>query len=196
MKSLDKLILQIVETKQPQKVKELIQLVQEQSGANLEDIEKEIRSLQEKGLIKLEEAIAATPKKFSNVLVSRKNAWFWTIISLALLTFVSILLIPETGTPLSYLRYVFSFVFVVFLPGYCLTEALFPKKQALDEIERVTFSVGLSFAVTAIVGLFLSFTPFGLTLTTTLLTLGFIVIALALVALKRKYKTENNKRIC
>jgi len=196
MKSLDKLILQIVETKQPQKVKELIQLVQEQSGANLEEIKKEIKSLQEKGLIKLEEPVAAAPRKFRNVLVSRKNAWFWTIISLALLTFVSILLIPETGTPLSYLRYVFSFVFVVFLPGYCLTEALFPKKQALDEIERVTFSVGLSFAVTAIVGLFLSFTPFGLTLTTTLLTLGFIVIALALVALKRKYKTENNKRIC
>src|SRR3990170_498041 len=185
MKSLDKVILQIVETKQPQKVKELIQLVQEQGGANLKEIKKEIKSLQEKGLIKLEEPIAAAPKRFSNVLISRKNAWFWTIISLAFLTFVSILLIPETGTPLSYLRYLFSFIFVVFLPGYCLTEALFPKKQALDEIERVTFAVGLSFAVTAIVGLFLSFTPFGLTLTTTLLTLGFVVIALALAAFKR-----------
>src|SRR3990170_946 len=112
MKSLDKLILQIVETKQPQKVKELIQLVQEQSGAKLEEIKKEIRSLQEKGLIKLEEPIASAPKRFSNVLVSRKNAWFWTVTSLTLLAFVSILFIPETGTHLSYLRYVFSFIFV------------------------------------------------------------------------------------
>jgi len=38
--------------------------------------------------------------------------------------------------------------------------------------------------------LFLGFTPFGLTLTTALPTLGSIVIALALVALHRKYKAE------
>jgi hypothetical protein len=187
MKSLDKVILKIVETKAPKNVRELVQLVQEEVDANLEDITGEIKDLQQEGLLVLEEPMTPTTN-FSDFLSSKKSLWFWVTISLALFAFVSILFFPETGTPLSYLRYAFGFVLAVFLPGYCLTETLFPRKNSMDEIERFTFSVGLSFAVTALVGLFLSFTPFGLTLTTALLTLGSIVIVLALVALNRKYK--------
>jgi len=189
MKSLDKVILKIVETKQPKNVREIVQLVQEQIGASLDDIMREVMDLQQKGRIMLEKPTIPM-KHFSDFLSSRKSLWFWITIGLALLAFVSILFLPETGTPLSYLRYAFGFVLAVFLPGYCLTETMFPRKNSMDEIERFTFSVGLSFAVTALVGLFLGFTPFGLTLTTALLTLGSIVIVLALVALNRKYKAE------
>lgn len=189
MKSLDKLILKIVETNQPKNVRELVQLVQEQVDANLEDITGEIKDLQQKGLLVLEEPMTPTIH-FSDFLSSRKSLWFWVTICLTLFAFISIIFFPETGTPLSYLRYAFGFVLAVFLPGYCLTETLFPRKNSMDEIERFTFSVGLSFAVTALVGLFLGFTPFGLTLTTALLALGSIVIVLAIVALNRKYKSE------
>ncbi len=189
MKSLDKLILKIVETNQPKNVKELVQLVQEQVDANLEDITGKIKDLQQKGLLVLEEPTTTTIH-FSDFLSSRKSLWFWVTICLTLFAFISIIFFPETETPLSYLRYAFGFVLAVFLPGYCLTETLFPRKNSMDEIERFTFSVGLSFAVTALVGLFLGFTPFGLTLTTALLALGSIVIVLAIVALNRKYKAE------
>ena len=189
MKSLDKIILEIVETKQPKNVRELVQLVQEQVDASLEDIASEVKDLQQKGLIVLEEP-TTRPHRFSDFLSSTKSLWFWVTICLIFFAFISILFFPETGTPLSYLRYAFGFILAVFLPGYCLTETLFPRKNAMDEIERFTFSVGLSFAVTALVGLFLSFTPFGLTLSTALLTLGSIVIFLAIVALNRKYKAE------
>ena len=189
MKSLDKVILKVVETKKPKNVRELVQLVQEQVDASLDDVTREVKDLQQKGLLVLEEP--TTPAKhFSDLLSSKKSLWFWGTICLTILAFISILFFPETGTPLSYLRYAFGFILAVFLPGYCLTETLFPRKNSIDEIERFTFSVGLSFAVTALVGLFLSFTPFGLTLTTALLTLGSIVIVLALVALNRKYKAE------
>ena len=189
MKSLDKIILEIVETKQPKNVRELVHLVQEQVDASLDDITREIMDLQRKGLVVLEEPTIPM-KCFSDFLSSRKSLWFWVTISLTLVSFVSILFFPETGTPLSYLRYAFGFILAVFLPGYCLTETLFPGKNSMDEIERFTLSVGLSFAVTALVGLFLSFAPFGLTLTTALLALGSIVIVLALVALNRKYRHE------
>ena len=189
MKSLNKIILGIVETKQPKNVRELVQLVQEQIGASLGEITREIRDLQQKGLVILEEPKIPI-KCFSDFLSSRKSLWFWITITLTLVTFVSILLFPESGTPLSYLRYAFGFVLAVFLPGYCLTETLFPRKKSMDEIERFTLSVGLSFAVTALVGLFLSFTPLGLTLTTALLALGSMVIVLALTALNRKYQYE------
>ena len=187
--SISKVILRIIETKQPKNVKELVQFVQEQVNASLDDITREVKNLQQKGLVKLEELTTPT-NRLSDFLSSRKNTWFWFTIGLTFLAFISIIFFPESGTLLSYLRYAFGFILAVFLPGYCLTEALFPRKNSMDEIERFTFSIGLSFAVTALVGLFLSFTPFGLTMTTALLTLGFVVISLALVALKRKCKSE------
>ena len=189
MKSLDAVILEILDTKQPENVKELVELVQEQVDAKLEDIEKEVKRLHRKGLVSLEEP-THNKENFMSFLSPRRSRGFWAIIATSLLSFVSIILIPENGTTLSYLRYVFGFVLVAFLPGYCLTETLFPKADALDIIERITFSIGLSFAVTALVGLFLSFTPIGLTLATALPALGSMVIVLAALAIVRKYKTR------
>jgi uncharacterized membrane protein len=162
--------------------------VQEKVDASLYDITREIKNLQQKGLLTIEEPKMPTNPHtdFSSV----KNLWFWATLSLVLLAFISILLFPEGGTPLSYLRYALGFILAAFLPGYCLIEVLFPRKSSMDDIERITFSVGLSFAVTALVGLFLSFTPFGLTLSSALVTLGLIIIVLALAAFRRKSKIE------
>jgi hypothetical protein len=189
MSSLESVILAILETKQPDNVRELVKLVQEQVDAKLEDIEKEVKRLHRKGLVSLEEP-TRQKEGFISFLSPRKSIWFWIIIAISLFSFASIMFLPETGTPLSYIRYIFAFVLVAFLPGYCLTETLFPKETTLDLIERITFSIGLSFAITALVGLFLSFTPIGLTLPTTLPALGSLVIVLALLALLRKYKTQ------
>jgi predicted Zn-ribbon and HTH transcriptional regulator len=187
MPSLETVILDILEAKQPRNVKELVQLVQEQADATLEDIEKEVKRLHRKGLVALEDPACRT-ESFSSFLSARNSRWFWIAIGTSVLSFVSILFIPETGTPLSYVRYIFAFVLVAFLPGYCLTETLFPNEDALDIIERATFSIGLSFAVTALVGLFLSFSSLSLTLATALPALGSLVIVLAVAALIRKYR--------
>ena len=189
MQSLEKVILEILETKQPRNVDELVQLVQEQVDATPEDIKNEVKKLHRKKLVSIEEP-TRHKENFSSFLSPRNSRWFWILISTSILSFISILFIPETGTPLSYIRYIFAFVLVAFLPGYCLTETLFPREDALDIIERLTFSIGLSFAVTALVGLFLSFTPLSLTLATALPALGSLVIVLAIVALIRKYKTQ------
>lgn len=188
MTSTKEAILDILETKHPSNVKELIQLVQKQVDATPENIEQEIKSLYKKGLVSLDEPTSHKP--FISFLSQKTSLWFWIIIATSILSFVSILFFPETGKPLSYIRYIFAFILVAFLPGYCLTETLFPRETALDTIERFTFSIGLSFAITALVGLFLSFSMLGLTLATSLPALGSIVIILDIVALLRKYKTQ------
>jgi len=188
MKPLTDIILQVIDKKQPRNVKDLIELVQKQaSNATVAEITVEIKNLQERQMIALESPTAPMPKSLIGSLISTKNAWFWATLSLTALTFASVLLVPADTIPLSYVRYLFAFISVVFLPGYCLTETLFPKKDALDTIERMTLSVGLSFAVTALVAMFLSFTPISLTLTTALSALGILVLGLALVAFGRKY---------
>jgi hypothetical protein len=189
MTSLEAVILDILETKQPENVKELVKLVQEQVDSKLEDIEREVKSLNRKGIFSLEDP-TGHKEKFIGVLSPKKSRWFWVIIATSLLSFASIIFIPETGTPFSFLRYAFGFVLVAFLPGYCLTETLFPRGVTLDIIERFTFSIALSFAITALVGLFLSFTPIGLTLATALPALGSLVIVLATLALIRKHKVQ------
>lgn len=189
MKSLETVILDILDARQPENVKELVQLVQEQTDVKLEDIKKAVNSLHRKGLVSLNEP-SHKKEDFVSFLSLPKCRWFWIVIGISLLSFISIMFIPETDAPLSYIRYIFAFILVAFLPGYCLTETLFPREDSLDIIEKLTFSIGLSFAVTALVGLFLSFTPFRLTLGSALAALGSVVIFLAVVALIRKYMKQ------
>lgn len=193
MKPLADIILEVIDKKQPKNIKDLIAQVQKQAGNATEaEIKAEIKNLQDKQLIALESPAPSQPMSLLGSLMSVRNAWFWATITLTFLSFASILLIPADAIPVSYVRYLFAFISVVFLPGYCLTEALFPKQDALDAIERLTLSVGLSFAVTALVVLFLSFTPIGFTLTTALPALGILILVLAFIAFARKY-TINKK---
>jgi uncharacterized membrane protein len=132
---------------------------------------------------------AENKQGFVTFIYHKKSYWFWITIILSLASFATISFIPETG-PASGIRYIFAFILVAFLPGYCLTQTLFPKEDSMDLIERATFSIGISFAITALTGLFLSFTPFRLTLQTTLPTLGGTVIVLAILGLIRTYQTQ------
>jgi len=189
MTLLKSVILDILETEQPENVEQLVNLVQNQVDANLDEIKAEIKKLHKKGLVSLEEP-THIKLNFLQFLSGKDNYWFWIIVAVSILSFVSIIYIPENQSPLSYIRYLLAFVLVAFLPGYCLTKTLFPKQTTLDQIERITFSIGLSFALTTLMGLFLSFSSLGLTLSTTLPALTSIVVVLALLALMRSYKVQ------
>ena len=130
-----------------------------------------------------------TTKRFRDYLFSSSGLWFWTTLVLLLLTVVFVLLLPRDEPSLTAARYVLSFVFISFLPGYCLIEALFPAKGSMDIIERFALSVALSFTITMLTGLFLNFTPFGINPVPTLATLSLVTFFLASVALIRKHRS-------
>ena len=71
-----------------------------------------------------------------------------------------------TLTPLSDLpvRVPLGLLMVLFVPGYTLIAALFPKIGDLDGIERTALSFGLSIAVVPLIGLGLNYTPWGIRL--------------------------------
>ena len=62
------------------------------------------------------------------------------------------------------LRVVPAIAFVLFLPGYLATSALFPRTGDLSGPERLALSLGLSMAIVPLVGLALNFTPWGIRL--------------------------------
>ncbi len=112
------------------------------------------------------------------------SLWFWGAVGVTLLSLATTAV--TSGLAL-YLRYAFGGVFVLFLPGYALLEALYPKRE-LDELTRFALSIGLSLALVPLTGLVLNYTPVGIRLLPVTLSLAGITLALLAFALVRKHQ--------
>jgi uncharacterized membrane protein len=107
--------------------------------------------------------------------------WFEIIILFTALTMLIVYLVPS-DSPLFIFRYVFSFVFIAFLPGYCLVTILFTKKNKLDVVEKSVLSVALSFGIAGLLGLFLGLSPIGIEFASITYSLTIIVLVLSVIA--------------
>jgi uncharacterized membrane protein len=111
--------------------------------------------------------------------------WLEIIVLYTLLTMVIVYFVSG-DSPLFVLRYLLGFVFVVFLPGYCLVNVLFVGVNRIDPVENVVLSVALSFGITGLAGLFLGLSPIGINYTSITVSLSAIVLGLAVLAFVRK----------
>lgn len=84
------------------------------------------------------------------------------VIDLLLIVALSVILAPVAYFDAGALRVALGVPFVLFFPGYGLVSALFPRKGALDGIERVALGFGLSIALVPLIGLVLNYTPWGI----------------------------------
>jgi len=80
-------------------------------------------------------------------------------------------------------RVVLAIPVILFLPGYCLLAALFPKNGDMDLMPRMVLSSGLSIALVPLIGLGLNFTSWGIrrdpiVISLTLFTLVMIIVTL------------------
>lgn len=57
----------------------------------------------------------------------------------------------------TFVRTILGLLLILFIPGYSLIAALFPKKEDLDGIERIALSFGLSIGLSALFGLLLKY---------------------------------------
>lgn len=89
--------------------------------------------------------------------------------------------------PLEALRLALVLPFVLFLPGYSLTAALYPHRHDLSPVERLALSLGLSLAMVPLVGLALCYSPWGIRLQPLLGALCGLVALLLVAALFRRW---------
>lgn len=115
----------------------------------------------------------------------KPTRWLEVILLYTILTMLTVYLIPS-DSPLSAIRFALGFVFVVFLPGYCLVNILFLGANRIDPVETAVLSVALSFGITGLVGLFLGLSPITISFTSITVSLTLIVLVLAVVAFFRK----------
>jgi len=92
------------------------------------------------------------------------------------------------------IRFVLILPGILFLPGYCLIAALFPKDSDIDLTERIALSIGLSVAIVPLIGLVLNFTPFGIRLDPILISLTIFILVMILVAHYRRAILPSEER--
>ncbi|TRO43571.1 DUF1616 domain-containing protein [Candidatus Bathyarchaeota archaeon] len=124
-------------------------------------------------------------KSFEVLKRVKRTRWLAIIVLYTVLTMLSVYFVSG-NSPLFVVRYLLSFVFVAFLPGYCLVNILFIGVNRIDLVENVVLSVALSFGITGLVGLFLGLSPIGINFTSITVSLSAIVLGLGLVAFVRK----------
>jgi hypothetical protein len=185
--TIERFIINTVKEKRPETVEELVQLVQKEFSISNEEAMKHIIELSNKGKLRLEElSVPSTPKSY---IFSMKAAWYWTTIFLALATSLTVFTIPENAFPIVYTRYLLGSIFVLFLPGFCLIKALFPQKE-LDRIERVALSIVMSLTIVPLTNFLLNYTEWGITTTSTTLSLLVLTTVFATVAVIREHQAK------
>jgi uncharacterized membrane protein len=122
------------------------------------------------------------------------SLWFWAV---AALVFLTLIVVHATSTipQLMVLRYFLGTLYVLYLPGYALIEALYPDERDLKPLERVALSIGLSLAVVPLIGLILNYTPWGIRLAPVITSLAIYTLGISVVALVRKYSTIKSSRL-
>ena len=95
---------------------------------------------------------------------------------------------------ISVLRIPLGLLMVLFVPGYTLIAALFPKVKDLDGIERLALSFGLSIAVVPLIGLGLNYTPWGIRLTPVVISMAIFTLAMAGAAYLRRKSLPEEER--
>lgn len=124
--------------------------------------------------------------------MGKKIGIFGDLIVINILTLLLIIIIALFSS--NVLRIVLGLPFVLFFPGYALVAALFPKREDLSGIERVALGFGLSVTVTALVGLILNYTHWGVTLYPILLSLTFFILVTSAIAYYRRHRLAAEER--
>jgi len=153
-------------------------------GYRAHEVARGLYKLARNGVLRLTDP--SPPKSFAGYLISWYNLGFAVAV---LLVAASLLSVYFSGlTPIiAASRIVFGSLFTLFLPGYSLIEALYPREEELTPLERLALSIGLSLAVVPLVGLVLNYTPWGIRLDPVMAALSTLTLALLLAAAYRKF---------
>ena len=164
-------------------VEDAVKRATQGTGASTREAARALHSLFEERKVMMYDP--APPSSTFDYLAQPYSFWFWGTMAYLAITLAAIYALPQSS-PFIYVRYVFGAVAVLYFPGYTLIEALYPKKEDLDDLERLALSIGLSLALVPLVGLLLNYTPWGIRLDPIVISLSILGVALALIAAVRK----------
>ncbi|MGH9922743.1 MAG: DUF1616 domain-containing protein [Nitrososphaerales archaeon] len=162
----------------------VIALRQLDHGTTFEEIRDAISELKRDGKIVLSEP--RVKGSFLNYIANiYRSGPFWLTLIVSLLVVTTIYSAPQTD-PWSTIRIFAGSAFVLFIPGYALTQLLFPTKD-MNPIEYIAMSVGLSLAITPLIGLILNYSMWGIRLDPIVTSISAISIIMSTIATYKKF---------
>jgi len=190
---LKEFLIQRIVAQYPRTIRELFEIVKEKRPAISEqEFIQAVKELRETGVLGLELPIPEVRSYRSYLKLFDENVWFYLVLMTASATLLSIYMLPSIY-PLVIIRWILGSIFVLFLPGYVTVQALFPEGKELDSIERVALTIGLSLALTPLIGLVLNYTPWGIRLNPIVTALTLFTIGLAMIGTVRRYGLLSKK---
>ena len=157
------LLIQSLETTKPKTVRELVSGLEAQEKSR-ESVLPIIREMEQNDAIILQEPLIEItpppPARFRDYFFKRNYYSYehWLVLSSVFLTLTLVLVDVRSGI-FFYIRYVIIVFYLLILPGWSFTAAIFPElDDKLRFLERVAMAIGLSISVLVIVGLFINFT--------------------------------------
>jgi hypothetical protein len=168
-------------------VRDLLE-IRNAEGSRLSDEEvvEILERMRDSGQIALR-ARAPEFESFFGFLVDLPRSWaFWFLLAITLVTLLSVYYLPSS-VPWSYVRWLYGILFLGFAPGLGLVRLLFGPRRELDGADTVALSIGLSLAVSSLVGILLNFLPGGISLDSIVLAMATLVIFLASTSAARDY---------
>jgi uncharacterized membrane protein len=132
--------------------------------------------------------------KIKNEKYKKPKFVYLDLVLILLTTIITVIFINSAKLDHTIIRTILGIILVLFIPGYSLIAALFPKKDDLDGIERAALSFGLSIAVTPLIGLALNYTSYGIRLIPVLISLSAFSIIMVIVAYFRRRRVPEGEK--
>ena len=193
------IILNVIKEKDPQSVKQLVQMLKEHLDLSEQDIINYVLRLESEGVIRIRNQ-TLQPLSLTTYLKTSAAIWYWLTIFAESITAILIFAISDSVYPWIYARNFFGLVFVLFLPGYAFVKALFPIRissetstDGLESVKRIALSIAMSIALVSILGLILYYSPPSLNLDSVVLSLFALTFVFATVAVFREYNQRKTK---
>jgi len=172
-------------------VNQLVEVVSREAGLPRSWVAYEVYLMWKRGELNIEHEPLENAVMF---LASVDGVWYWVTLAITLASLAVVMLVK--GGPLMPIRYLLGAVSVLFMPGYSIVEALYPRGDELAPLERLALSIGLSLAVVPLVGLILNYTPWGIRLIPIVISNTALTIALLTVAALRKARYASTPKDC
>lgn len=112
------------------------------------------------------------------------------VIALVLLSDIFIFVLPQGMT---FMRAALGLPLMLFLPGYVLISALFPGKDDLEGLERLTLSFGLSIVIVPFIGFALNYSPWGIRLAPIVVILSLYILLMCAITVLRRQQLPAGK---
>jgi hypothetical protein len=126
------------------------------------------------------------PKNFTNYLLSGYSLFFWIqLLFIVFFYFITYHFVYEY--PIVFIKYVSSFLFILYVPGYALLNAIYYKKDEIERVQKISYILAMSIVITAIIGLILNYSPWGINSYLYYLIASFVSIIFNIYGLYKKY---------